>query len=254
MTRTVEDAALMLNHMAGFDRRYPASVEAPGEDYTQAIGRGAEGMRIGLVKGFSRKALDADVDKALDAALDVFAGLGVKIVEVEVPELTGALDYDSLFRHLMLWEFKELMGPLYRDTPDREAMFGPFVHADMRRVESVRKSDYDSTVVNRPEHVKSVRRIFRQVDALITPTLPDVPPLQSEGLETWLRGRTFNLPFSYLGFPAISVPCGLSREGLPIGIQLVAEDFGELRLLRLADAFEREREAAPRCDRQSTAR
>ena len=239
MTHTVEDAAIMLNHMVGLDDRYPASIKSPGNDYTQATGKDAAGMRIGLVKGFSRKDLDSDVDQALTSALDLFAGMGVEIVELEVPELTDALDYGTLFRHIMLWEFNEVLGDLYRSTADREHMFGPFVHADMRRVQSVTRADYESAISRRAEHVNSVRSVFSRVDALITPTVPDVPPLQSEGLETWLRGRTFNLPFSYLGFPAISIPCALSREGLPIGIQLVGPDLGEMQLLRLADAFER---------------
>jgi len=238
MTQSVEDAAIMLNCMAGYDERYPASIKSPDKDYTKAIGRGAQGMRIGLVRDFSRKELDSEVDDALTRALDVFAKLGVEIVDVVIPELTGALDYSTLFRHIMLWEFNEVLGEQYRNTPNRDEVFGPFVHADMQRVQSVTRRDYESTVSRRWEHVRSVREIFRRVDALITPTVPDVPPLQSEGPETWLRGRTFNLPFSYLGLPGISIPCHLSKEGLPIGMQLVANDLGEMELLRLAHAFE----------------
>jgi aspartyl-tRNA(Asn)/glutamyl-tRNA(Gln) amidotransferase subunit A len=96
---------------------------------------------------------------------------------------------------------------------------------------------YRQILKERPAHAAAVKAAFNKVDALLVPILPNVTPLQSEGPEVWALGRRFNLPFSFIGVPSISIPCGFA-EGMPVGLQIVANDLQEAFLLRVGAAFE----------------
>ena len=106
----------------------------------------------------------------------------------------------------------------------------------------IEAEDYQRALAERPARVAQIRQVFAEVDALITPVTPMVQPLLSATPAVFDQGRQFMLPFSFAGLPAISLPCGASAAGLPIGMQLVADRLQEGLLFRIAAAFE---EATP---------
>jgi len=238
LTHTVRDAALMLNAMAGYDRAYASSLDVPAEDFTASLEKGVQGLRIALIDDFTFRDVDEEVAAAIRSAADVLANLGAQIVTIRIPALTGALDYAALFANVLLYEFNEILGAQYRAEPDREKLFGPMVKSDLERGEKVTRESYEKILSERPTQVREVKSAFDEVDAMLTPTLPNVAPLQTEGAAVWARGRQFNLPFSFAGVPSISVPCGFSANGLPVGMQIVANDREESLLLRIAAAYE----------------
>jgi len=97
---------------------------------------------------------------------------------------------------------------------------------------------YAAAINRRPGEIAEIRQVFQEVDAFITPTHPFVAPLLSVNAEGDAGVRQFTVPISYTGFPAISIPCGFNSGGLPIGLQIVANDFQERLLFRIAGAFE----------------
>jgi len=235
MTRCVKDSALIMNALAGHDPAYAYSLDAPAEDYTRELDSGIAGMKLGIVKNYTFSDIDPEIEQVLREAIKVLERLGADIVTVAVAELTGALEYSSLFRDVLLYEFNDILGKQYRNA-DR-ALFGPAVHSDIARGAEVSPEAYRKVLAERPLQSAAVKKVFATVDALLAPVLPNTTPLQTAGPEVWARGRQFNLPFSFIGVPSASVPCGFALD-MPLGLQIVANDRQESTLLRVAAAFE----------------
>lgn len=228
MTRCVRDAALIMNALVG-------SGDGSAEDFTSQLDRGVAGLKLGLIEGYTFNDIDPEIEQILRDAMEVLTRLGAEIVTVRIPELTGTLEYSSLFSNVLLYEFNEILGPQYRNAD--KSLFGPAVHSDLQRGAQVLPETYRRILEERPAQSASVKKVFEKVDALLAPVLPNVTPLQSAGPEVWARGRQFNLPFSFIGVPSVSVPCGFAL-GMPVGLQIVANDREEALLLRIAAAFE----------------
>jgi len=235
MTHCVKDAALMMNALAGFDPRYAFSLDVPAEDFTRELGKDVAGLRLGVIEDYTFSHLDPEIEATLRLAVEQLEELGARLVPIRIPELIGALDYATLFSNVLLYEFNDILGPRYREA-DR-ALFGPAVHSDIARGASVSRETYQRTLDQRPAQAAAVKAVFDHVDALLAPILPNLTPLQSAGAEVWARGRQFNLPFSFVGVPSVSVPCGFV-DGMPVGLQIVANDLQESLLLRIASAYE----------------
>jgi aspartyl-tRNA(Asn)/glutamyl-tRNA(Gln) amidotransferase subunit A len=228
----------MMNALAGHDPAYPPSLDVPPEDYTAQLDRGVRGLRIGIIDDFTFKDVEHEVAHAVRGAADTFEALGAHVKLLDRSAISSSLDYASLFVNVLLYEFNQILGEHYRADPDRERRFGPMVHSDLARGEKVTRETYERILAERPQHAARFKAVFDEVDVILTPALPNVPPLQTGGPEVWARGRQFNLPFSFVGVPAIAVPCGFSSGGLPIGMQLVANELQEALLLRVAAAYE----------------
>jgi len=237
MTSTAWDAAIVLNALLGTDAAPANRWDPLGRDVARELELGIRGVRVATIADFSFENVESEVEAALLKAIDCLANLGAQIQVVQVPVLTQ-LDYDSLFANVLLYEFNEILGPEYRSAPKRSELFGPAVQRDIERGVNVPRATYERIIRERPDQVDEFKRVFEHVDVLLTPTLPNVPPLQSSGPEVWARGRQFNLPFSFLGVPAISVPCGFAAGSLPLGMQLIANHGQEELLLRVAAAFD----------------
>jgi aspartyl-tRNA(Asn)/glutamyl-tRNA(Gln) amidotransferase subunit A len=235
MTRCVKDAALIMNALAGHDPAYAYSLDAPAEDYTRELDRGIAGMKLAIIEGYTFTDIDPEIEQVLRVAVAVLERLGADIVTVTIPELTGALEYSSLFRDVLLYEFNDILGKQYRNADS--SLFGPAVHSDIARGATVSPEGYRKVLAERPAQAAAVKKVFGNVDALLAPVLPNTTPLQSAGQEVWARGRQFNLPFSFVGVPSLSVPCGFALD-MPVGLQIVADDRQESTLLRIAAAFE----------------
>ena len=234
--RSVADVAALLQAMVGYDPSYKDSVKSPHEDFSKDLDTGVRGLRIGIIENYTYRDVDDDVARALEEASRTLTRLGATVVPVRIPMLAGALEYSSLF-NILLYEFNQVLGTEYRATTNKK-LFGPIVQGNISRGEKVSREFYDKALAERAQQKAQFREVFKQVDALLTPTLPTVAPVLSASGDTYDRGRQFMLPFSWVGVPSISTPCGFDRTGLPIGMQIIGDEMRESLLLRIAAAYE----------------
>ncbi len=235
LTRTVADAATLLNVMVGYDPTDKYSIRSPQEDFTTGLNRGVRGVRLGIIENFTYRNVDADVADAVRGAVDKLAGLGAEVKPVRIPLFEDKINY-SYPLTILLYEFNQILGDEYRNAD--KSLFGPVVQANMARGSQIPKATYDKAIAERPKEIAAIREVFGQVDALLTPTHPMVAPLQTWDAEGSERVRQFTVPVSFTGFPAVSVPCGFSPSGLPIGLHVVGNDMQEALLLRVAATLE----------------
>ena len=236
MSRTVEDAARLLTAIAGHDPDDPWSARVPSEDFARGLEEGVGGLRVGVPREMFLD-LDPEVEAAVDAALTVFAFLGAARRDLHL--VHGGPHTYTAFHAILASEATALHEPWLRtrpedyDEPLRQALeHGLFLAA--------------TDVVNARRHQLRVRAeldaLLREVDVLVTPTLPrtalrlDERPSREPG-QAWNR---LLVPFNLAGLPAITVPCGFDRLGLPIGLQIAGRAFDESTVLRVARAYERE--------------
>jgi len=235
LARTVADAAALLNVMVAYDPTDKYSIRSPKEDFTTGLNRGVRGLRLGVVDNFTYRNVDPEVADAVRGAVDKLAGLGAEVKPVRIPLFEAKINY-SYPLTILLYEFNQILADEYR-TADKN-LFGPVVQANMARGSQIPKATYDKAIAERPKEVAEIREAFRQVDAFLTPTHPIVAPLQTSDAEGSERVRQFTVPVSFTGLPAVSVPCGFSPSGLPIGLHIVGNDMQEALLLRIAAALE----------------
>jgi aspartyl-tRNA(Asn)/glutamyl-tRNA(Gln) amidotransferase subunit A len=230
------DLAVLLNAMTSHSDDARSS-NALDDDFTRELLAGIEGIRIGIIDGYSLHHVDDDVGCAVEAAIQIFEEIGAQIKHVTIPLLTGALDYNSVF-NLLLYEFKQAVGHEYYSTPGREMVFGPVVNSDMRRAEEISADFYESAIATRKTQIDEVKSVFAEVDVLVTPTMPTVAPLLTTPLLDFDRGRQFMLPFGFLGLPALSIPCGFGAGDMPVGVQIIGDHLSETLLLRVGNTFQ----------------
>jgi aspartyl-tRNA(Asn)/glutamyl-tRNA(Gln) amidotransferase subunit A len=237
LARTVRDVALLFSAMAGYDPKYSYSINAPREDFTTGLEKGVRGIRLGIIENYTFRDIDPDVSIAVKAAADKFASLGAEIKIVKIPLLGGQLEYASLF-NMLLYEFNQILGNQFRETPNRKDVFGPIVQGNIERGMKITKEEYEKAKGERPKQIAEVKQVFKEVDALLTPTMPTTAPPLAGGSKDYDRGRQFTLPFSWTGLPSVAVPCGFSPSGMPVGLQIVGNELQESLLLRIAFSYE----------------
>jgi aspartyl-tRNA(Asn)/glutamyl-tRNA(Gln) amidotransferase subunit A len=193
-------------------------------------------MRLGIVDNYTFRDIESDIEQAIRSAADKFADLGAEIVNVRIPALSGPLEYSALF-NILLFEFNQILGDEYRAAAD-PTVFGPIVRANLEAGSMIPAEVYEAAKRERPAQIAQVKAVFNDVDALLVPTMPMTAPLLTASSDVYDRGRQFTLPFSFTALPSISVPCGLSTNRLPVGLQIVGNHFEEATILRIAAAFE----------------
>ncbi|MCC6224521.1 MAG: amidase [Thermoleophilia bacterium] len=241
MGRTVADAALLLAAMAGPDARCPLSLPEPGSVFAGPLDADVRGLRVAWSDDAGGLPVDRDVREALAPAREALAGLGCDLVD-GFPDLTGAAE---IFETLRAVAFELNLGPLYDERP------GDLKEAIRWNVEAARRlsaADVGAATRAHAELRERVRAFLASVDALALPAVQVAPfpveleyPPEVDGVPMgsyieWMRSCS---NVSVTGCPALSVPAGFTREGLPVGLQLVGRERDELGLLRLAHAFER---------------
>lgn len=235
LTRSVKDAALLLQLLAGYDEADPASVNAPVEDYLKDIEAGIKGWRIALAVGDFVEISDAEVLAAVRAAARYFEYLGAKVEEVDISWLYEAA--------LANGQIVQADGAAYHR--ERLAANPELFGADVRqRLETGRDLPCGTYALARRKQVEVRRRsegFFRHYDALLLPSTP-IPALPMDDIENSASQAPaltrFTAPFNLSGLPALSVPCGFTKAGLPVGLQIVCGPWQETRLLRAGHAFE----------------
>jgi aspartyl-tRNA(Asn)/glutamyl-tRNA(Gln) amidotransferase subunit A len=240
MARTVEDTALVLNVIAGYDSKDSGSANVASPDFAHRLGRGLEGIRIGLPRDYFFEPLDPEVRSAVNAAIDLMGALGATFRNVEFPSASQAT---VIFPFLSRPEAASFQADFLRSRPED---YGE-VRWNVELGEMVLATDYIRAQRLRAAMRQELDTVMREVDALVMPTTRTVAhPIgqpfgtvdgQSMGPFELLAGLT--APFSLTGSPAVSVPCGFNSEGLPIGIQIVGHGWEEAKILQIAAAYER---------------
>jgi aspartyl-tRNA(Asn)/glutamyl-tRNA(Gln) amidotransferase subunit A len=238
MTWTVEDSALMLQAIAGYDPKDPTSSQAPVPDYTATLGGSIKGLTIGVPRHFffaDDPRIDRDVLSTVDQALRILEELGAHIQEVTIP----TLDYSGAAQPaIMLSEAFAYHEQNLRTKPEA---FGEMVRARFRTGGLFSSADYVQAQRVRNVLKRQCAEVLRQVDVLASPTMPSPAPAFSEmDAMTTARRPSFTGPYNLTGMPAISVPCGFTPSGLPVGLQIAGKPFDEPTVLRVAYAYEQQ--------------
>lgn len=233
LNRTVMDAALTLNVLAGFDPRDPCSVDRPTPDFTKTLGRDLRGKHIAIVRKFFFDDGDHEVFDAVEATLPVLEGLGAEILEVELPDIEDAFKAGTM---TIVVEGATYHAAHLRERPE---CFSPQCKADLELGHFYKATDYLQAQRLRHHLMRETARIMAPLDALIMPTAPiTATPIEGNPADHPVYRVRNTIPFNFLSLPAISVPCGFSKEGLPIGLQIVGKAFDEAGILQIAHAYE----------------
>ena len=254
MARTVEDAALMLNHMTGYDPEDIYSVQRPGyegrsEDYVKAMRQPVKGLRLGLPQSFYDH-IDPEVEPTITAAIEVLKGLTAGVVShaplLTIPPAIGDLgEADAYHAELVKQYGNNYMPPTRRrmNTPGTPGATPPSTAADSGRAH---------------ENLAHIRRVidagFKDFDLAVVPTVRYLPPKINSSLAQEMAGANRKMkvyeffegsspcgntsPFDGYGIPAISIPCGFSKDGMPIGLMISGPHFAEGKVLALAYAYQ----------------
>jgi aspartyl-tRNA(Asn)/glutamyl-tRNA(Gln) amidotransferase subunit A len=240
MTRTVEDTAITMNVIAGHDPKDVASAKVDIPDYTSALTGDVKGLRIGIVKEYFEAPLDPQVRKAVMDAISLLESMGAEIKEVSYPMFnqSQAISSTVLMAEATAYhrDLLEKDGHQLYDPVRQRLEAGLFISAaEYLRAQQAR-SIFD----------QQGRRLLDEVDLLAGPTEPVTAPeimaskVMAGEQEVGVVGALtqYTRPYNINGFPAISVPCGFSDDGMPIGLQLAGRPFDELTVLRAAHAYE----------------
>jgi aspartyl-tRNA(Asn)/glutamyl-tRNA(Gln) amidotransferase subunit A len=254
----VVDSALLLGAVAGHDPLDATSVEAPVPDYLAALDGGVKGLRIGVPDEYFGAGLDPEIDRAARVAVDVLRDLGATIERVSLPTTeygvatyyivapaeasSNLARYDGVKYGLRV-PGKDLIDMVSRT---RAAGFGAEVKRRVMLGTYALSAGYHDAYYGQAQKVRTlVRRefeaAFARVDLLAAPTTPGVAfthGAKADPLAMYMND-VYTIPASMTGLPAISVPCGFSAAGLPIGLQLIGRALDEATLLRAAHAYER---------------
>ena len=245
MTRTVLDNALMLNATAGHDPNDLTSARQKVPDYSAAIDEGVHGMRIGIDRGFVLyPGVIDDVRAATEAVISELAEMGAEIIETSLPEFE--LTPETLFTVMMA----EASTYHRQQLREKGNLYDPATRANLKMGELIPATHYVTGLRARELYRSAMKDLFRSenLDALISPTLPLPTALLTELHQPRKDMDIGETPMvSYIhhtfaanlgGQPALSAPCGFTREGLPIGYQLMGRPFDEATLFRIAYAYE----------------
>jgi aspartyl-tRNA(Asn)/glutamyl-tRNA(Gln) amidotransferase subunit A len=233
LARTVEDCAIVLEAIVGHDRHDPVSIDALMPDLAAAIGNPVDAVRIGVPQHPFFDDIDPDVAAAVEAALGVLAGLTAGVRPADVPALDS---FPALVAEAYEYHAELIADRATRERYDPITLERVMWGADVTAVDYIRARR--AMVLARSTSAE----LFADVDVLVTPTamrpaLRIDASIDSAPDEPSLIRNT--LPFNVYGLPTISVPCGFSRDGLPIGLQITGPRLGEATVLAVAHAYER---------------
>lgn len=241
LTRTVQDAARIMNIIAGYDPLDSTSSKRPTEDYEVACSEPVSRLRLGIPNSYFFDNLDVEVEEALKNVQNTYLDLKVELVPVDVP------DHDHIN---LIWaaalasEASTIHRKWLRERPED---YGPMVK---RRIEFglyQPATRYLEALSLREQYLRDYcNKVFSKCDALLAPTMPVTAPRYEEldvgggeGMPELVLMLSRNTrPISYLGLPALSVPCGYNKKGLPIAFQLIGRPFSEARLFSFGHAYQ----------------
>lgn len=241
IARTVRDTAILLRVMAGYDPADPSTSNTPVPDYAAGLTGDLKTLRVGVPKNYFFDDIQPDVAAATRRAIDVLHELGGDVAEVTLQRFDDIL---PTFLSIVMPEAATYHLKTFRT---QRAEYGSDVQELLETGNLFLATTYISAQRNRAAIASALAASFAEVDVIVTPTLPMTAPRVGQEFYDW-GGRKesvfaacarFLCPFNLAGLPAATVPCGMSSEGMPIGLQIVGRPFDEATVLKVADAFER---------------
>ena len=238
MARNVKDVAILFDVLAGYDPKDPTSRKRKLVSVSSEIEEIPSGLLMAVHPGYFFEDLEPQVRKLVEAAVEDLEELGLERIEVSIPEI----EHQGTCRNVITFaEAASYHEPSLRERPED---YGPATRELLELGLLVRATEYLTAQRARRRIVEAFTEAFRGFDVLVSPTVPAPAPRIGEELLAngeKLRPGLLRLPtpFNTTGFPAISVPCGFTPEGLPVGLQLAARPFHEKRLLQVAYAYEK---------------
>jgi aspartyl-tRNA(Asn)/glutamyl-tRNA(Gln) amidotransferase subunit A len=241
LARSAEDCAVLLGLMAGADPEDPTAISGPLPDFAAATTGSIKGLTIGVPTAFYVDDLDAEVAGVLDATIDLLKREGANVVQVELPDQRQLTAASQLVLAVEAAAFHK------RWMIERPQDYGPQVLMRLQNGLAVPGVSYLEALRWRGPALAAHLAAVSDVDAMIAPVSPIAAPTIAESdvgngpdAEAVIQRLTrFTRPINYLGLPALSIPAGFTRGGLPVGLQLVGRSFDEAMLLRIGAAFQR---------------
>jgi len=260
LTRTVEDSAIMLGVIAGSDEHDMTASLEPVKDYTIDLDKGVKGLKIGVPKQFFNEQLKGEVREALIKALDTYKALGAELVEIDLPSVDTALAvyyilssaeaasnlarFDGVKYGVRADKYEDLVDLYYKS---RTQGFGSEVKRRIMLGNYVLSSGYFDAFYRKAKRVQLVIKkefieAFKICDVIVSPTTATPAFKIGEKMQdpvSMYLSDIYTVPVNIAGIPAISIPCGKDKNGLPIGMQLLGKHFDETTLFRVANAYEK---------------
>ena len=263
ITKDVTDAAIVLSAIAGHDHKDATSINAPVPDYAASLNNGVKGVKIGIPKEYFVSGLDKEVEGAVSAAIDVLKGLGCETIEVSLPHTEYAVAvyyliataeassnlarFDGVKYGLRKDTGKGLLD-MYKETRDKG--FGSEVKRRIMLGTYALSAGYYDAYYKKASQVRTLIKsdfieAFKKCDVILTPTSPTAAFKFGEKTDdplTMYLSDIFTISCNLAGIPGISIPCGFTKNGLPIGLQLLGRHLDEQTILNAAYAYEKSTE------------
>ncbi|HEY1949886.1 MAG TPA: amidase, partial [Bryobacteraceae bacterium] len=230
IARSVEDAAALLQVLAGYDAQDAITLAEPVPDYSKALHSPISNLRIGVPRDYFFEGLHPDISSAVEEAIRLLKGKTREVRDVTLPRLHVAQNgtYD-----VELYHYQK---PFFDKTPE---LYHPWSQRQMNELKKVETVPYVETLKRVRECRRDIKKIFQQVDVLLLPTMREPAPLITGTVNrTHQRPHSNTSAFNHFGTPAMTVPCGFSKDGLPVGLQIVGPAYGEPVVLSVAYTYQ----------------
>ena len=259
ITKDVTDAAILLNVIAGHDEKDSTSVNRPKKDYTKALKNDVKGMKIAVPKEFFAQGVNEDVKKNLENAIEIYKSLGAKVEEISLDvnkyslatyyiiacaEASSNLGRFDGIRFGYRAKNANSLKEIYKNS--RTEGFGKEVKRRIILGTYVLSSGYYDAYYKKAEKVRTLileefEKVFKKYDVILTPTSPTTAFNIGENIKdplTMYLADICTVPVNIAGLPGISIPCGVDKDGMPVGMQLIGNRFNEDAILNAAYTFE----------------
>lgn len=232
LTKSVADAALVMNAIAGHDPHDPTSAMLPAPDFTSRLGSGLRGVRIGVPRRYFFEDVHPEVAAAVEAALEVLERLGARLTEVSIPHVA-----EAVVAHYVI-AFAEAASVLETQLISRPDDFGRAAFHRISQGRFFTAAEYLRAMRVRELAIRETQRVFGDVDAVVSATAPYAAYWRDEFVGKQVDvGRLTRLA-DLTGQPSISVPCGYTRDHMPVGLQITGRAWDEATVLGIAHAYE----------------
>jgi aspartyl-tRNA(Asn)/glutamyl-tRNA(Gln) amidotransferase subunit A len=240
MAKCVADLAMAMNVLAGPDPLDPSTSPVVVPDHTRGLSKNLKGVRVGIPDTYYFDRLDPEVRASVEKAIQVCKGLGAAVKRISIPLLPEA----SIAAFIIL--LAEGAATLEKWHRARPSDLGDDVRSRLNLGAAVMAAQYLKAQAVRRRVRESFSRAFEKVDVVITPQLPITAPKLNQGSVSWGKKSEavpsaltrFTRIYNLVGIPSLSIPCGFSAAGLPIGLQIAGKPFDEKAVLRVGHAYE----------------
>lgn len=241
ITKTVRDNAMVLGILSGYDEVDPYSICKDPEDYTRYLNSSIKDAVIGVPSNFYFEDIDNEVSKSINTAIQVFRSLGVKIKKVDIPHMEEIVLGQRVTMVTEAYAVHEENLRIQADQMDDEVRERIMHGRDLKGYQYARAQNVKKRAI------QEFNQVLKEVDIILTPTVPILPfdinqreiKINAVRKEHFILGK-LTAPTNFIGFPSLTIPCGLADSGLPIGMQLIGKPFDEANLYRFGSAYEKE--------------